>query len=102
MNGKLDLETLTRLIEQGEIDTVLVCFPDMQGRLMGKRVTGHFFRDSVAEETHACDYLLAADMEMEPVPGFKMASWDLGYGDFAIKPDMSTLRRIIEHGQIEA
>ena len=94
MNGKLDLETLTRLIEQGEIDTVLVCFPDMQGRLMGKRVTGHFFRDSVAEETHACDYLLAADMEMEPVPGFKMASWDLGYGDFAIKPDLSTLRRI--------
>ncbi len=73
------METLTRLIEQGEIDTVLVCFPDMQGRLMGKRVTGHFFRDSVAEGTHACNYLLAADMEMEPVPGFKMASWDLGY-----------------------
>ena len=94
MNGKLDLETLTRLIEQGEIDTVLVCFPDMQGRLMGKRVTGHFFRDSVAEETHACNYLLAVDMEMEPVPGFKAASWDLGYGDFVIKPDMSTLRRI--------
>ncbi len=94
MNGKLDLETLTRLIEAGEIDTVLVCFPDMQGRLMGKRVTGHFFRDSVAEETHACDYLLAVDMEMEPVPGFKMASWDLGYGDFVIKPDMNTLRRI--------
>ncbi|MCH8001217.1 MAG: glutamine synthetase [Proteobacteria bacterium] len=93
MNGKLDLETLTRLIEQGEIDTVLVCFPDMQGRLMGKRVTGHFFRDSVAKETHACDYLLAVDMEMEPVPGFKAASWDLGYGDFVIKPDMSTLRR---------
>jgi glutamine synthetase len=94
MNGKLDPETLTRLIEAGEIDTVLVCFPDMQGRLMGKRVTGHFFRDSVAEETHACDYLLAVDMEMEPVPGFKMASWDLGYGDFVIKPDMNTLRRI--------
>ncbi|MCH8038558.1 MAG: glutamine synthetase [Proteobacteria bacterium] len=93
MNGKLDLETLTRLIEQGEIDTVLVCFPDLQGRLMGKRVTGHFFRDSVAEETHACDYLLAVDMEMEPVPGFKAASWDLGYGDFTIKPDMNTLRR---------
>lgn len=93
MNGMLDLKTLKHLIGAGEIDTVLVCFPDMQGRLMGKRVTGHFFLDSVVEETHACNYLLAADMEMEPVPGYKAASWDLGYGDFIIKPDMKTLRR---------
>jgi glutamine synthetase len=93
MTANLDLETLRRLIEQGEIDTVLVCFPDMQGRLMGKRVTGHFFLESVVEDTHACDYLLAADMEMEPVPGYKVASWDLGYGDFIVKPDMGTLRR---------
>jgi len=94
MKGMLDLETLTRLVEAGEIDTVLVCFPDVQGRLMGKRVTGHFFLDSVAEETHACNYLLTVDMEMEPVPGYQAASWDLGYGDFVIKPDMDTLRRI--------
>ncbi len=90
----LDLETLTRLVEAGEIDTVLVCFPDVQGRLMGKRVTGHFFLESVIEETHACNYLLTVDMEMEPVPGYEAASWDLGYGDFVIKPDMKTLRRI--------
>ena len=94
MKGMLDLETLARLVEAGEIDTVLVCFPDVQGRLMGKRVTGHFFLDSVAEETHACNYLLAVDMEMEPVPGYEAASWELGYGDFVIKPDMKTLRRI--------
>ena len=94
MRGKLDLDGLKALIEAGEIDTVLVCFTDMQGRLIGKRVTGHFFLDQVAEEMHACDYLLTVDMEMEPVPGFEAASWDLGYGDFAIKPDFETLRRI--------
>ena len=93
MKGLLDRGELTRLVEAGEIDTVVVGFPDMQGRLMGKRVTGPFFLDSVIEETHACDYLLAVDMEMEPVPGFKAASWELGYGDFAIRPDLSTLRR---------
>ena len=93
MKGLLDRGELTRLVEAGEIDTVVVGFPDMQGRLMGKRVTGHFFLDSVIEETHACNYLLAVDMEMEPVPGFKAASWELGYGDFAIRPDLSTLRR---------
>jgi glutamine synthetase len=94
MKGMLDLETLTRLIEGGEIDTVLVCFPDMQGRLMGKRVTGHFFIEHCVHEMHACDYLLALDMEMEPVPGFEAASWELGYGDFAIRSDLNTLRRI--------
>jgi glutamine synthetase len=93
MKGLLERDELKRLVEAGEIDTVVVCFPDMQGRLIGKRVTGHFFLDSVIEETHACNYLLAVDMEMEPVPGFKAASWDLGYGDFAIRPDMTTLRR---------
>ncbi len=90
----LDLETLRRLVADGEIDTVLVCMPDMQGRLIGKRVTGHFFLDEVAHEMHVCDYLLTVDMEMEPVPGYRAASWDQGYGDFAIRPDLSTLRRI--------
>ena len=93
MPGLLDLPTLRDLIGAGDIDTVVVCFPDMQGRLMGKRVTGHFFLDSVVEETHACNYLLTVDMEMEPVPGYEAASWDLGYGDFTIKPDLATLRR---------
>ncbi|MGH6898038.1 MAG: glutamine synthetase family protein, partial [Geminicoccaceae bacterium] len=94
MSGNLDLDALKEQVAAGAIDTVLVCMTDMQGRLIGKRVTGHFFVDQVAEEMHACDYLLAADMEMEPVPGYAAASWDLGYGDFAIRPDLATLRRI--------
>ncbi len=76
------------------VDTVLVCFTDMQGRLIGKRVTGHYFIDQVVHEMHACDYLLALDMDMEPVPGYAAASWDKGYGDFAIRPDLATLRKI--------
>ena len=67
---------------------------DMQGRLIGKRFHAKFFIDSGYAETHACDYLLANDIAMEPVPGYKAASWDKGYGDFVLKPDMSTLRRI--------
>ncbi len=94
MSGILDLETLRGLVNRGEIDTVLVCFPDMQGRLIGKRVTGRFFVEHAVNELHACDYLLTVDMEMEPVPGYKAASWALGYGDFGVKADLKTLRRI--------
>jgi len=94
MTGNLDLETLRQHVADGEIDTVLVCMVDMQGRLIGKRVTGHYFLDHVVYEMHACDYLLALDMEMEPVPGYEAASWARGYGDFAIRPDLGTLRRI--------
>lgn len=94
MRGKLDLSTLEQLIDSKDIDTILVCMTDMQGRLVGKRVTGHYFLDTVDRGTHACNYLLAVDMEMEPVPGFKAASWERGYGDFAIKADLATLRRI--------
>jgi len=94
MNGKLDLETLQQGVADGTIDTVLVCMIDMQGRLIGKRVTGHFFLDHVVKEMHVCDYLLAVDMDMEPVPGYQAASWDKGYGDFAIRPDPGTLRLI--------
>jgi glutamine synthetase len=94
MAGNLDLDTLKKDVKAGAIDTVLVCFVDMQGRLIGKRVTGHYFLDQVVEEMHACDYLLALDMDMEPVPGYAAASWDQGYGDFAIRPDLATLRRI--------
>jgi glutamine synthetase len=94
MAGNLELDALKQDVAGGAIDTVLVCFADMQGRLIGKRVTGRFFVDEVAHEMHACDYLLAVDMEMEPVPGYAAASWELGYGDFAIRPDLATLRRI--------
>jgi glutamine synthetase len=95
MAGNLDLRTLRDLIHDGEIDTVLVAFPDMQGRLMGKRVTGHYFLDHVEQDgIHACAYLLTVDVEMEPLPGFRLASWDTGYQDFRAVPDHSTLRRI--------
>jgi glutamine synthetase len=94
MAGNLDLDTLKQAVADGAIDTVLVCMVDMQGRLIGKRVTGHHFVEQVVEEMHACDYLLTVDMEMEPVPGYAAASWDLGYGDFVVRPDLATLRRI--------
>lgn len=94
MSGNLDIPGLRADVESGEIDTVLVCFPDMQGRLIGKRVTGRFFVDKCLDEMHVCDYLLTVDMDMEPVPGYQAASWDTGYGDFALKPDLDTLRRI--------
>jgi glutamine synthetase len=94
MAGNLDLEALSEAVRAGSIDTVLACFTDMQGRLIGKRVTGHYFLAEVVHEMHACDYLLALDMDMEPVPGYAAASWDKGYGDFAIRPDLGTLRRI--------
>ena len=94
LRGMLDLATLKKMVGAGEIDTVLVVFPDMQGRIVGKRVTGHFFLDSIKDEMHACNYLLAVDIGMEPVPGYKAASWEKGYGDFTVKCDMNTLRVI--------
>jgi glutamine synthetase len=90
----LTLDELSHLIQQQEVDTVIVAFPDMQGRLMGKRFTGRYFMDKAQSETHACNYLLTADMEMEPVPGYEAASWSLGYGDFVLRPNLGTLRRV--------
>ncbi len=88
-------ERLKHSINKGAIDTVLAVFPDMAGRLMGKRVTGRFFRDEVLSQgMHACAYLLTVDMEMEPLPGFASASWNSGYHDFKALPDLSTLRLI--------
>jgi glutamine synthetase len=74
----------------------VVAFTDMQGRLMGKRVHGeHFLEQGLAEHgVEACDYLMALDMEMDPVPGYALANWELGYGDFVLRPDLGTLRRI--------
>ncbi len=91
MTGNLDLPSLKTAVADGRLDTVLVCFTDMQGRLMGKRFSAQFFVDGGHEETHACDYLLANDMEMELVPGYAASGWDKGYGDFRLKPDLSTL-----------
>lgn len=94
MAGKLSFDELKEAAASGEIDTVLAVLVDMQGRLMGKRLHVDFFIDSGWEETHACNYLLATDMEMHPVDGYKATSLELGYGDYAMKPDMDTLRRI--------
>ena len=94
MQGMLTLDELRGLTDKGEIDTVLVCFTDLQGRLLGKRFTARFFVDGGHAETHACNYLLALDIDMEPVPGYKAASWAQGYGDFTLVPDLATLRRI--------
>ena len=77
-----------------EIDTVLCMFTDLQGRFMGKRVLPDFFLEEILGEEglHACLYLLAIDMEMEPLPGYEYASWETGYGDFRMIPDLTTLR----------
>ena len=70
-------------------------FPDLQGRLVGKRVTAHYFRDHVdGDGVHMCNYLLAVDVDMTPVPGYTFANWDEGYGDVKAVPDMATLRTI--------
>ncbi|MEZ5322605.1 MAG: glutamine synthetase family protein [Microthrixaceae bacterium] len=93
----LTLDELTRLHELGEIDTVLVVFPDMQGRLMGKRVVSSFFLDQLPVNggaIEACDYLLAVDLDMEVLAGFRFTNWETGYGDFVCRPDMSTLCRV--------
>lgn len=84
------------MIHEGEIDTVLCVFVDLQGRFMGKRVTGHFFLDDILGEEglHACLYLVTVDMEMEPLPGYEYANWETGYGDFRMVPDLDTLRII--------
>jgi glutamine synthetase len=93
--GHLAFKDLEAMIRAGDVDTVLTVFPDAQGRLMGKRVVGHYFLDHVAGEgLHACIYLFTVDIDMEPLPGFKLTSWEKGYGDMQMVPDMGTLRLI--------
>ncbi|MGO6747589.1 glutamine synthetase family protein [Rhizobium ruizarguesonis] len=87
-------DDLKKDVAEGRIDTVLACLVDMQGRLMGKRFHAQFFVDSAYEETHSCNYLLATDLEMETVPGYKSTSWAAGYGDYQMKPDLLTLRQV--------
>ncbi|MFI2032257.1 glutamine synthetase family protein [Streptomyces buecherae] len=91
----LSVEELRRLVAAGEIDTVVLAFTDMQGRLQGKRFAARFFLDQVLEHgTEGCTYLLAVDVDMNTVDGYAMSSWDRGYGDFAMRGDPGTLRRI--------
>src|SRR5438270_12495931 len=93
--GMLSLAELRAEAESGTIDTVVAAFTDMQGRLMGKRIEVSYFLAEVADEgVEGCNYLLALDMEMDPVPGYEMANWEKGYGDFGIVPDFATMRRI--------
>jgi glutamine synthetase len=94
MAGKLTFDELRQAAASGEIDTVLVAQTDMQGRLMGKRFHVDHFLRSAWQETHSCNYLLTVDMEMTPVPGYATASWERGYGDYTMRPDLETLRRV--------
>ncbi|HEY1369401.1 MAG TPA: glutamine synthetase family protein [Gaiellaceae bacterium] len=95
----LTQEELRGAVEDGSIDTVIAAFTDMQGRLMGKRLHGAFFLEELeaGNGVEGCNYLRALDMEMEPVPGYELASWERGYGDFGLAPDLATLRRIPWH-----
>jgi glutamine synthetase len=92
--GNITLNELKKAVANGAIDTVVAAFVDMQGRLIGKRFQAEYFLESAHEETHGCDYLLADDIDMEPVPGYAVANWEKGYGDFVMRPDLATLRRI--------
>ena len=92
----LSFAELKELVATGEVDTVVVAFTDMQGRLLGKRLHAEFFVEEMEAEhpVEGCNYLLALEMEMDPVPGYAIASWEQGYGDFGMRPDLATLRRI--------
>ena len=92
MSGTLSFDKLSTCVNDGIIDTVLVCLVDMQGRLMGKRFHAHNFIEHSFEETHCCNYLLATDLEMETPDGYASTSWQSGYGDYVMKPDLGTIR----------
>jgi glutamine synthetase len=90
--GMLDLPALRQLVDAGAVDTVVVAFCDLYGRLVGKRLDASFFLEEPADGTHACDYLFCVDMEMEPVAGYRFANWERGFGDVHLVPDLATLR----------
>src|SRR5215472_4667033 len=93
--GMLSLNQLEAAVGAGEIDTVILAFTDMQGRLQGKRLSAEYFLDDVVEHhAEGCNYLLAVDVDMNTVGGYEMSSWEGGYGDFVLRPDMSTLRHV--------
>ena len=91
----MTLDELRKAVDEGTVDTVLLVFADMQGRLQGKRLVGsHFVHDVIEHGAEACNYLLAVDVEMNTVDGYAMSSWETGYGDFEMKPDFATLRPV--------
>ena len=93
VQGMLQLDDLRQLVARGDIETVVVAFTDHYGRLLGKRYDAQMFVDDIIEEgAHSCDYLLTTDMDMVPVKGYSFASWEQGYGDFHLVPDLRTLR----------
>ena len=94
MPGNMTFDALKAAVAKGDIDTVIVAGIDMQGRLVGKRFHAAFFVESGWEETHCCNYLLAVDMEMATVQGYVSSNWQTGYGDYILKPDMTTLRPV--------
>ena len=94
MAGQLSFDELKTATAAGEIDTVLACIIDMQGRLAGKRFHAEHFVESAWEETHCCNYLLATDLEMATPEGYEATSWETGYGDYIMKPDLATIRRL--------
>ncbi len=94
MSGILSFEDLKTQVDAGEVDTALVCMVDMQGRLMGKRFHARHFVAGAWEETHCCNYLLATDLEMATPDGYDSTSWERGYGDYVMKPDLGTLRPV--------
>jgi glutamine synthetase len=96
--GGVSLEELRHLVERNEVDTVLLAITDMQGRLQGKRCHGRYFLDDVVPHAaEGCNYLLAVDVDMNTVSGYAMSSWERGYGDFVMRPDLSTLRLVPWH-----
>lgn len=99
VGSMLTLDELRSDVETGAVDTVIAAFTDMQGRLMGKRLHAEFFLEELdaGHEVEGCNYLLALEMDMDPVPGYALASWETGYGDFGLQPDLATLRRIPWH-----
>ena len=94
MPANMTFQALKAAIKAGEIDTVITCACDMQGRLQGKRFHAMHFLDSAYEETHCCNYLLATDLEMVTVQGYEASSWNRGYGDYTLKPNLDTIRRV--------
>ncbi|MCR8827747.1 glutamine synthetase family protein [Pseudosulfitobacter koreensis] len=94
MPGNLSFDDLKSRVTDGSIDTVLACFVDMQGRLMGKRFHAVNFVETSFKETHCCNYLLATDLEMATPSGYASTSWEKGYGDYVMAPDLSTLRTV--------
>ncbi len=97
-NTVLDVSRLTSLVDSGAIDTVVVAMADMQGRVQGKRCDARYFlEDVVAHGVEGCDYLLAVDVDMRTVDGYALSSWEHGYGDFVMRPDLSTFRLLPWH-----